>query len=180
MKNLKYIFLLITLLLSINCGSNQKIITFENSDSNTYQELLNLAPNFTLDSINENTINYASNTPNSKPKFLFFFSRFWGKCRSELRSLIPLYSLYSDNIEFLIISIEQNELKSELKTFSIEQNYPWEIFSADKETLKSLNVTQQSTKIFIDKKNKIIYKADYGKGSASEWTELFNNAINLE
>jgi len=76
MKNLKYIFLLITLLLSINCGSNQKIITFENSDSNTYQELLNLAPNFTLDSINENTINYASNTPNSKPKFLFFFSRF--------------------------------------------------------------------------------------------------------
>ena len=76
MKNLKYIFLLITLLLSINCGSNEKIIAFENSDSNINKELLNMTPDFTLDSINGNTINYASNTPNSKPKFLFFFSRF--------------------------------------------------------------------------------------------------------
>ena len=28
------------------------------------------------------------------------------------------------------------------------------------------------------KKNEIIYKGNYGEGSISEWTELFNSAIN--
>ncbi len=78
----------------------------------------------------------------------------------------------------MIISIEQNESKIELKNFASKENHPWEIFRIDKKTMESLNVTQHSTKIFINKKNEIIYKANYGEGSVSEWTELFNSAIN--
>ena len=183
MKKSKYIFILLILILTINCSGKETTINSNDTNSNFQKESIsivknNIAPSFSLNSINGSIINYESNSDTSKPKFLFFLSRYWGKCRSELRNLIPIYSKYSNDIDFLIISIEQNESKLELKNFSSKENYPWQIYSADKNTLQSLNVTQQSTKIFINKENKIIYKANYGEGSVTEWTELFNSAIN--
>lgn len=183
MKKSKYIFVFLIFILIISCSDKEKIINTNDANSNFEKESISIvknkiAPNFSLTSIDGSVINFESNNDTIKPKFLFFLSKYWGTCRSELRSLIPIYSKYSNNIDFLIISIEQNESKLDLKNFATKENHPWEIFSADKKTMESLNVTQQSTKIFINKKNEIIYKGNYGEGSISEWTELFNSAIN--
>ena len=183
MQKSKYIFIFLVFLLILSCSDKETIINTNDPNSDFEKESINvvknkIAPNFSLTSIDNKTINYESKNDSIKPKFLFFLSKYWGKCRTELRSLIPIYSKYSTKIDFLIISIEQNESKIELKNFASKENHPWEIFSIDKKTMESLNVTQQSTKIFINKKNEIIYKGNYGEGSISEWTELFNSAIN--
>ena len=60
-----------------------------------------------------------------------------------------------------------------LHAFGQEQDYPWPVGQAGRETLKTLDVIVQSTKIAINADGVIVYKAGYGKGTNEQWLSVF-------
>ena len=53
------------------------------------------------------------------------------------------------------------------------RGYPWAVGPTNRETLKTLGVTVQSTKIVIDAEGVIVYRAGYGKGTGKDWISVF-------
>lgn len=80
---------------------------------------------------------------------------------------------FASNVAFFAVDVGNWQGLKELHAFGQEQGYPWSVGQADRETLKALNVTVQSTKIAINADGVIVYRAGYGKGTSKDWTAVF-------
>ena len=80
---------------------------------------------------------------------------------------------FASTVAFFAVDVGGQKDLKELHAFGQEQDYPWPVGRADRETLKTLSVMVQSTKIAIDANGVIVYRAGYGKGTSKDWTEVF-------
>ena len=80
---------------------------------------------------------------------------------------------FASNVAFFAVDVGNWQDLNELHAFGQEQDYRWSVGQADRETLKTLNVTVQSTKIAINADGMIVYRAGYGKGTSEDWTAVF-------
>tara|TARA_Y100001934_G_C11579285_1_gene418143 strand:- start:245 stop:490 length:246 start_codon:yes stop_codon:yes gene_type:complete len=81
MQKSKYIFIFLVFLLILSCSDKETIINTNDPNSDFEKESINvvknkIAPNFSLTSIDNKTINYESKNDSIKPKFLFFLSKY--------------------------------------------------------------------------------------------------------
>tara|TARA_A100001037_G_scaffold194751_1_gene174301 strand:+ start:7020 stop:7265 length:246 start_codon:yes stop_codon:yes gene_type:complete len=81
MQKSKYIFIFLVFLLILSCSDKETIINTNDPNSDFEKESINvvknkIAPNFSLTSIDDKTINYESKNDSIKPKFLFFLSKY--------------------------------------------------------------------------------------------------------
>ena len=80
---------------------------------------------------------------------------------------------FASEVAFLAVNVGNGQDLKEVHEFGQEQDYPWSVGQADRETLKTLNVIVQSTKIAINADGVIVYRAGYGKGTSRDWTSVF-------
>ena len=97
------------------------------------------------------------------------------RCRSELQSLKDIYPSFASKVDFYAIGQSQVETIDQLEHDRIEQGYPWPIAKVENDVLKKLKVLHQSTKIALDHKGVILYRAGYGDGEGYKWREVFFN-----
>ena len=80
---------------------------------------------------------------------------------------------FASTVAFFAVDVGGQKDLKELHAFGQEQDYPWPVGRADRETLKTLSVMVQSTKIAIDIDGVIVYRAGFGKGTNEEWISVF-------
>ena len=80
---------------------------------------------------------------------------------------------YAEDAHFISVDIGDGVDLEGLHAFAQKQGYPWAVGRTDRETLKSFDVTVQSTKIAIDADGVIVYRAGYGKGTGKDWIAVF-------
>ena len=90
-----------------------------------------------------------------------------------MRSLKDVYPEFADNLDFYAVNIDPTDDLARLEEFGQNQEYPWPMANSDKDTLSSLDVTYQSTKIAIDENGVIIYRERMGGGDPDTWREVF-------
>ena len=79
---------------------------------------------------------------------------------------------FASKVAFFAVDVGNWRDLKELYAFGQEQDYPWSVGQAGKETLKTLGVIVQSTKIAIDADGVIVYRAGYGKGTTKDWISV--------
>ena len=79
---------------------------------------------------------------------------------------------FASKVAFFAVDVG-NRQDSKLHAFGQEQDYPWPVGQAGRETLKTLDVIVQSTKIAINADGVIVYRAGYGIGTSEDWTSVF-------
>ena len=80
---------------------------------------------------------------------------------------------FATDVAFIAVDIGDRQDLKELHAFGQEQDYPWSVGRAGRETLKTLDVIVQSTKVAIDTDGVIVYRAGYGEGTSKDWTSVF-------
>ena len=87
-----------------------------------------------------------------------------------MKDIQPRFAL---KVAFFAVDIGVVSDLGELHAFSQKQDYPWAVGRTNRETLKTLGVNVQSTKIAIDANGVIVYRAGYGKGTGKDWISVF-------
>ena len=90
-----------------------------------------------------------------------------------MRSLKDVYPEFANGLDFYAVNIDPTDDMARLEEFGKNQEYPWPIANSDKNTLSSLDVTYQSTKVAIDGNGIIIYRERMGGGDTDTWREVF-------
>ena len=88
-----------------------------------------------------------------------------------------VYPEFADKVDFYAIGQDPSESLEKLEAYRKSQGYPWPVAEIDPRVLKDLRVLQQSTKIALDHRGIITYRAGYGSGGASVWRQVFNDLV---
>ena len=80
---------------------------------------------------------------------------------------------FEDKVSFIPVDIGNSTDFRELNEFATENQYPWVMGKANRSTLEILEVTSRSSKIAIDARGTIVYRAGMSQGTVQEWTSVF-------
>lgn len=132
----------------------------------------NLAPDFTLTTIDGKTISLSELT-NDKPTVLYFFATWCPNCARDLAAVKDIYPQYEDKINFLAIDMDLKESEAQIASYKQKMNLPNIDFAAGKKDVSAnYNVVYTTTKYFIGKDGIILNK---GVGSIDQntWNQIF-------
>lgn len=82
-----------------------------------------------------------------------------------------IYPPFKDSVDLYAVGF--NERLGALEAYQNESGHPGYVAAAVGNMLRDFRVTSQSTKVAIDANGIIIYRSGYGRGSPSEWAEVF-------
>jgi len=99
-----------------------------------------------------------------KPIFINFFATWCNPCKSEFPSIVQLYDRFKKNIEFIIVS--PNEDINTIKRFEDYNDYHLPFFSSKGNLPTDIEINSYPTTIVIDKNKKVILEI---KG-AHDWS----------
>ena len=85
-----------------------------------------------------------------------------------------VYPEFADRVEFYAIGQDPTESLAKMESYRIQQGYPWPVAETDPKTLRKLGVLQTSTKLAVDSRGVINYRAGHGGGDPKEWRQVFN------
>ncbi len=92
-----------------------------------------------------------------------------------------VYPEFADTVDFYAVGQDPNESLGKLERYRKEQGYPWPVAKTDTSTLRKLRVLQTSTKVAVDDRGIISYRAGHGGGNPETWRSVFaslSRAIN--
>ncbi len=76
-------------------------------------------------------------------------------------------------MDFYAVGQDPNESLDLMERYRQEQGYPWPVAETNPETLRSLGVLQSSTKVAVDGRGVINYRAGHGSGDPEKWRQVF-------
>ena len=83
-----------------------------------------------------------------------------------------IYPDYADQVAFYAVGQDPTESLELMEAYRKQQGYPWPIAETGRETLSTLRVLQQSTKIAVDANGVITYRETHGV-NPKEWKSVF-------
>lgn len=90
-----------------------------------------------------------------------------------------VYPEFADQVNFYAVGQDPSESLELMESYRKQQGYPWPIAKTEPQTLSTLRVLQQSTKIAVDANGIIIYRETHG-GNPKEWKSVFEGLIASE
>ena len=93
-----------------------------------------------------------------------------------MRGLTEVYPPFKDKVDLYAVAF--NESLSDLQGYQNESGHAGTVARAAGNMIRNFRVTQQSTKVAIDANGVIIYRTGFGRGGASEWTNVFQQLAN--
>ncbi|MCH7736193.1 MAG: hypothetical protein IH872_02210 [Chloroflexi bacterium] len=88
-----------------------------------------------------------------------------------------VYPEFAGQVDFYAIGQSGFESIEQLESDRKKEGYPWPIAAIETDVLKQLRILQQSTKIALDHQGIISYRANYARGGAEEWREVFTDLV---
>ena len=153
------ILIILIILSSISCKANNE----------TYSQI----PDFSLKLIDGSYITKANISQKQQPYFFHFFSVTCPTCHSELIDLKTILDNNEYSVTVIAINVSPTNTTEHLKTFQENLQLPFNIAEFNNDLINKLKITEQSTKIGIDKFGNIIYRDGFGQGNSKKWIELF-------
>lgn len=84
-----------------------------------------------------------------------------------------VYPEFADQVAFYAIGQDITENIEQLEAYREKEGYQWPIATIERDVLRDLRIIIQSTKIALDHRGVITYRAGFANGSPSEWREVF-------
>jgi len=132
----------------------------------------NLAPDFTIETIDGKTVSL-SQLSSEKPTVLYFFATWCPNCARDLAAVKDIYPQYSDKVNFLAIDMDQKESVAQITSYKKKMDLPnIEFAAANRDVLASYNVVYTTTKYFIGTDGTIINKG-VGGIDKNTWHQIF-------
>ena len=134
----------------------------------------NLAPDFTINTIDGKTVSLSSLTAD-KPTVLYFFATWCPHCRNDLSAVSKVYSQYSDKVNFLAVDLDTKEGKGTISDYRHRMNLGEIDFAVgNNNILRDYNVVYTTTKYMIGKGGVILNKGT-GEVSENTWHQVFQS-----
>jgi len=134
----------------------------------------NLAPDFTVKTIEGKTLQLSQLT-NDKPTVLYFFATWCPNCARDLAAVKDVYPQYSDKVNFLAIDLDSRESDAQIASYKQRMNLANVDFAgSDRSILADYNVVYTTTKFFIGKGGTILNKG-VGGIDANTWHQVFQS-----
>ena len=84
-----------------------------------------------------------------------------------------VYPEFADRVDFYAVGQDPSESLEKMERYRQEQGYPWPVAETDTRTLRKLGVIQVSTKLAVDDRGIIAYRAGHGGGDPETWRGVF-------
>lgn len=84
-----------------------------------------------------------------------------------------VYPEFADSVDFYAVGQDPTESLEKMERYRQEQGYPWPVAKTDTSTLRKLRVLQASTKLAVDDRGIIAYRAVHGGGDPETWRAVF-------
>ena len=84
-----------------------------------------------------------------------------------------VYPEFAEQVDFYAVGQDPTESLETMERYRIEQGYPWPVAKTDSQTLRKLGVLQASTKLAVDGRGIINYRAGHGGGDPKTWRQVF-------
>jgi len=134
----------------------------------------NLAPDFTIDTVDGKTLKLSELT-NDKPTVLYFFATWCPNCARDLAAVKDIYPQYKDKVNFLAIDIDSTESDAKISSYKQKMDLPdIEFAGAKNSILSNYNVVYTTTKYFIGKDGTILNKG-IGGVDQNTWHQIFQS-----
>ncbi len=88
-----------------------------------------------------------------------------------------VYPEFADQIDFYAVGQDPSESLKKMEQYRKEQGYPWPVAETDNRTLRKLRVLQSSTKLAVDDRGVISYRAIHGEGDPERWRQVFRQLV---
>ena len=88
-----------------------------------------------------------------------------------------VYPEFAGKVDFYAIGQSPFESIDQLESYRVKEGYPWPIAEVNPDILKELRVLRQSTKIVLDHRGVVTYRAGYADGGVNEWREVFSDLV---
>ena len=99
-----------------------------------------------------------------------------------MRQLKEVHPEYADRLGFLAVNVDPSESVAKIlaykESMTKSPGYTWDMTSADRDMLRSYNVTRQAAYATIDANGVVVSSVTYGSESADSWRELFDSLLN--
>ncbi len=76
-----------------------------------------------------------------------------------------VYPEFAEQVDFYAVGQDPTESLETMERYRKEQGYPWPVAETDSSTLRKLGVLQTSTKLAVDGRGIINYRAVHGGGN---------------
>jgi hypothetical protein len=83
-----------------------------------------------------------------------------------------IYPEFADSVDFYAIGQDPTEGIQELEDFRVKEGHPWPVATVSGEVLRNLRIVSQSTKVAVDHRGAITYRAGFGDGDGDKWQEV--------
>ena len=80
---------------------------------------------------------------------------------------------FAGQVDFYGVGQDPSESLKKMERYRQEQGHPWPVAKTDNSTLKRLGVLQTSTKLAVDDRGVIFYRAGHGGGNPEVWRAIF-------
>ena len=134
------------------------------------------APDFTVSTTDGEIISLSDYSKQGKPVVVEFMATWCPFCSQDLSAVKEVYPQYSEESEFIAISLDQRESASVLQNYKTQNGYPVTFAPGSPQILRDYAVTFTTTKYAIDKDGIIIFKSTGAQNSES-WKTLFNALV---
>ena len=136
----------------------------------------NKAPDFTVETSDGRQLSLSDFTASEKPVVLYFMASWCPNCKRDLASANSAYPAYSDDVEFLTVSLEPRDNAPYLERYKNTGGHSWDFALSNPLVSSSYAVRYTTTKFAIDKDG-IIRATNIGILSSSQWENFFNAVV---
>ena len=91
-----------------------------------------------------------------------------------------VYPEFADSVDFYAVGQDPSESLGQMERYRDEQGYPWPVAETDTSTLRKLRVLQTSTKLAVDNRGIISYRAGHGGGNPEKWRSVFRQLLSSQ
>ncbi len=90
-----------------------------------------------------------------------------------------IYPEFADSVDFYAIGQDLTEGIQELEDFRVKEGHPWPVTSVSGDVLRNLRIVSQSTKVAVDHRGAITYRAGFGDGDGDRWREALADLADI-
>ena len=97
-------------------------------------------------------------------------------CKRDLANVNSVYPKYSDDVEFLTVSLEPKDSATYLNGYKSQGGHTWDFAVGNPDISRSYGLRYTTTKFAIDSKG-IIRATNIGIISGSQWASFFESVL---
>ena len=148
----------------------------EHGDAQVGLDIGNRAPDFSVETSDGRQLSLSDFRNSGKTVVLYFMASWCPNCKRDLASANSAYPAYSDDVEFLTVSLEPRDNAPYLERYKNTGGHSWDFALSNPLVSSSYAVRYTTTKFAIDKDG-IIRATNIGILSSSQWENFFNAVV---